>query len=244
MLAWLQVWRPDVLCLQELKTEPALLPLPALWALGYQVAFLAEKHWNGVAICARHPIEDVRLGFGDGRPEPDARLVSAMVGGVRVLSAYVPHGREVGHGEWRYKLEWLERLRAHLDAHYLPTDPLVLCGDFNVAPEARDVWDPKSWLRKVHYHPDARVALRHVLAFGLHDTFRQHHAAGGFHSWWDYKARDAIAKNRGLRIDHVFATRPLAERCRFAAIDLSQRIGDWPCSPSDHVPVMSAFDDA
>lgn len=240
VLAWLQARQPDVLCLQELKTESALFPFPAFWALGYGVALYAEKHWNGVAILSRRPMTDIALGFGDGAPDVDARLVAATIDGVRILSAYVPHGRAVGHEEWSYKLGWLRRLRAHLDARHDPKLPLVLCGDFNVAPESKDVWAPDKWTGEVHFHPDARVELRAVAAFGLHDLFRMFHPGGGLFSYWDYKTRDSVEKNRGLRIDHIFATEPLARRCVYAAIDSAQRLGEHP---SDHVPVLAAFND-
>lgn len=237
VLRWLALRQPDVLCLQELKCLPNAFPLPAFWAAGYMAAWVAEGSYNGVAIVSRLPLTDVKIGFGDGRPE-EARLIAATAGGVRVLSAYVPHGREVGSEWFRYKLDWLARLRAHLDRSHQPGEPLALCGDFNVAPEARDVYDPKLWGSKVHFHPDARIALKEVTSFGLADTFRMHHAGGGLYSWWDYTTRDGFAKNKGLRIDHVFATRPLAERCLYAAIDRTERT---VAHSSDHAPVLAAF---
>src|SRR5207245_8568468 len=131
----------------------------------------------------------------------------------------VPHGRALDSEWFRYKLDWLKRLRRHLDARHRPDQALLLCGDFNVAPESRDVHDPRLWANTVHYHPEARVALKDVTSFGLADTFRLHHPGAGLFSWWDYKTRGGFEKNKGLRIDHVYATAPLAQRCLFAAID-------------------------
>jgi len=237
VLAWLQARQPDVLCLQELKVDPRAFPLPSFWALGYAVAHFAEGPHNGVAICSRRPISEVVTGLGD-RPDPEARLIAGTIEGVRVLSAYVPHGRALDHPYYRHKLEWLARLRTHLEAHYRADQPIILCGDFNVAPEAKDVWDPQLWARKVHYHIDARVALKSVTGFGLTDTFRQHHPGGGLYSWWDYQSKGAFEKNRGLRIDHLYATEPLARRSLYSAIDREPRRAPHP---SDHAPVLSAF---
>lgn len=235
VIPWLQVWQPDVLLLQELKTPMELLPLPAFWALGYQVAAFCERVWNGVAIVSRRPMSEIVLGFQDGGPEHEARLISALVDGVRVMSVYVPHGRALDHEMYAHKLAFLARLRKTLDARHKPDDPVLLAGDFNVVPETKDVWDPKGWANHPHFHVKTRVALKDVIAFGLHDAFRIHNPQPGFYSWWDYKLRDAFEKNRGLRIDHVYVTEPLAKRCTFAAIDRLQRMG---VHPSDHAPVM------
>lgn len=239
VLAWLQLRRPDVLCLQELKLEPARLPLAPFWALGYQVAFVSEKTWNGVAIVARHPISDVVVGgMGQGF-DHEARLIAATVAGVRVLSVYVPHGQQVTNELYKYKLRFLAALRAYLDARAAADAPLLVCGDFNVCPEARDVFDPKLWANQVHYHADVRVEYRHLLAFGLHDTFRKHHPAPGLFTFWDYRA-GGFERNHGLRIDHILATRPLAERCTAAGIDIPERMGPHA---SDHAPVVAVFND-
>jgi exodeoxyribonuclease III len=191
-----------------------------------------------VAIVSRRPMSDVSLGLGDSADDPEARLVSATIAGVRVLSVYVPHGQRVGEEMFAHKLAWLKRLRAHLDAHYRPSTPLAACGDFNVAPEARDVFSPALWRDKVHYHVEARVALKEVMAFGLVDTFRLHHPGEGLYTWFDYQGRDTFERNLGLRIDHVFATHTLAEKCLYSAIDRAPR--GLPHA-SDHLPMLSAF---
>jgi exodeoxyribonuclease-3 len=157
---------------------------------------------------------------------------------VRVISVYVPNGSEVGSEKYAYKQEWLRRLRAMLDRRFDSDEPLALCGDFNVAPEPRDVHDPPAWEASVLFHPEMRAALEHVRGFGLTDTLRLHHEEGGLYSWWDYRML-AFPKNRGLRIDHIFASRPLAARCVSASIDRQERKGK---QPSDHAPVLAVFE--
>ncbi len=236
LLAWLASHQPDVLCLQELKVVEAAFPYEALRGAGYHAAVHGQKTYNGVAILSRVPAEDVTRGFGDGGDDAHSRLISARISGVRVLCAYFPNGSEVGSDKWRYKLEWMKRLRGYLDRSD-PKQPLTLCGDFNVAPEARDVHDPQAWEASVLFHPEARAALASIRAWGLVDTFRIHHPEPGRFSWWDYRML-AFPKNNGLRIDHIFATEVLAKSCTAAAIDREQRKGK---QPSDHAPVLAEF---
>lgn len=235
LIDFLAAQAPDVVCLQELKVTNEAFPFDAIRAAGYSAVVHGQKTYNGVAILARSEPADVEKGMGDA--DPQARLISARVGGVRVLSAYFPNGGEVGSDKWTYKLDWMRRLRKHLDAHCDPNQPLVLCGDFNVAPEARDVHDPKAWEGSVLFHPEVREALEEVRRFGLTDTFRMHHAEAGLFSWWDYRML-AFPRNNGLRIDHIFATKPLANACVAATIDRQQRKGK---QPSDHAPVLAEF---
>jgi exodeoxyribonuclease-3 len=235
---WLELHRPDVLCLQETKVVDENFPTVLFRSLGYDLALHGEKTYNGVAILARSPLDDVQRGLDDGEDEGGARLVGATVGGVRVYSVYAPNGQIVGSTAWDGKLRWLARLRSMLARRHGPDDLVVVCGDFNVAPEERDVHDPEFWKTQVLFHPAARAALRDLLEFGLVDTFRLHHEAGGLYSWWDYRQL-AFPKNRGLRIDHIFASRRLAARCTAAAIDREARKG---ASPSDHTAVTATFD--
>lgn len=237
LAGWMMLRQPDVVCLQELKCEPKDFPLAQIRSLGWDAAFVCQRNYNGVAILSRRPIADVAIGFDDGAEEWEARLVSATVSGVRIACVYVPHGRDIEAELYRHKIDFLGRLRRWLDAKYRADQPLLLCGDFNVAPEAKDVFDAKLWASRVHFHADVRAAFRELCAFGLHDTFRLHHAGAGLFSYWDYREK-AWEKNLGLRIDHVLATKPMAERCMFSSIDRAQRSA--PHS-SDHVPVMSAF---
>jgi len=229
---------PDVLCLQELKVEAKALPREAFERRGYNVEAACQKTYNGVAIVSPYPIEDVAVGFREGKQDPEARLIAATVRGVRVVCAYVPNGQAVGSDKYAYKLEWMQRLTTDLGRHADPKAPLVLTGDFNVAPEDRDVHDPKAWEGEVLCSGPEREAAEGWRAWGLEDLFRQHHAEGGLYSWWDYR-QGALHKNHGLRIDHLWATAPLAKRC--TACDVIKDPRTWD-KPSDHAPVMAVFD--
>ena len=236
---WLEAHRPDVLCLQELKATEAQFPFEALREAGYEAAVSGQKAYNGVAILVRRgvPIEEVRLGLADGVDDDAARLVSAQVLGVRIVTVYVPNGQVVGSEKYAYKLEWFRRLRLYLERHHRTSEPLVLCGDFNVAPEARDVERPQEWESSVLFHADVRAALRHVTDWGLSDSFRLHHKEGGFYSWWDYR-KLSFPKNDGLRLDLILTTDPLARRCTDTSIDRNERKGQLA---SDHAPVLATF---
>jgi exodeoxyribonuclease-3 len=234
LVRWLGKHRPDVVCLQELKVTEDAFPLLPVRSLGYHAAVHGQKTYNGVAVLSRAEPAEVERGFGDGGDDTQSRLVTARVGRVHVVSAYVPNGSEVGSDKWAYKMDWLKRLRAWLDRRFAKSDLVALCGDFNVAPEARDVYDPAEWEPSVLFHPEARAALENVRAWGLVDAFRQHHGGPGFYTWWDYRML-AFPKGRGLRIDHVFLSEPLAATCVSASIDRDERKGK---QPSDHAPVV------
>ena len=236
-LAWLARQQPDVVCLQELKCTDDAFPHAAIRDAGYHAAVHGQKTYNGVAILSRAEPTDVQTGLGDDVEDPQARLVAATVEGVRVLSAYVPNGSVVGSDKWAYKLGWLARLRDHLDRGFDPAEPLVLCGDFNVARFDDEVGFPDRWGGSVLCHHDGREALERVRAWGFTDVFRQHHPEGGVYSWWDYRA-GAFHRNDGLRIDHLFAAEPLADRCTAAEVDRDERKGP---KPSDHAPVVAVF---
>jgi exodeoxyribonuclease-3 len=235
---WLAARSPDVLCLQELKCTEQQFPFDRVKALGYSVAVFGQKTYNGVAILSKAPPADVRLGLEDGGDEHGARVISAVVGGVRIVNVYVVNGQVVGSDKWVAKLEWMGRLRAYLDRRHEKDEPLVLCGDFNIAPDERDVERPEYWAKTVLFHPDGRAALERIVGFGLEDTFRRHEDKPGFYSWWDYR-KLAFPKNDGLRLDMIYATAPLARRCSAAAIERNERKGR---QPSDHVPVLATFD--
>lgn len=237
LLAWLGREQPDVLCLQELKVTDDDFPRAELEAAGWQLAVHGQKTYNGVAILSRTPLEDVIAGLGDGVGDPEARLLSARAAGARVVCAYVPNGKTVGSDKWAYKLEWLRRLRAYLDRTADRAQPLLLCGDFNVAPEDRDVARLEEWKDTVLCHEEARERLREIVAWGLVDTIRLHHTGDGPFTWWDYRML-GFPKNNGLRIDHIFATRPLAARCTGAYVVREERKGKLP---SDHAPVVAVF---
>jgi exodeoxyribonuclease-3 len=165
-------------------------------------------------------------------------LIAGTVGGVRVLSVYVPNGSEVGSDKWQFKLAWLARLRAYIATSCKPDQPLVLCGDLNIAPDDLDVARPDEWKETVLCAPEVRAEFRALLTWGLHDVFRVKHPDGGVFSWWDYRML-GFPKNNGLRIDHVLATAPLAAKCSSAQVDRDQRKGKLP---SDHAPVIAVFE--
>lgn len=239
VVPWLEQHRPDVLCMQELKVEEDKFPMEAFTALGYHVVLTAQKTYNGVAIASLKPATDVRIGLGDNVEDPQARLISAVVDGVRIASVYVPNGQAVGTDKFEYKMQWLDRLRRVLDERHDRQEPFALCGDFNVAPEEIDVHDPVAWAKETLFHIDARRALEKVRSWGLVDLFRLHHHEGGVYSWWDYQML-AFPKGRGLRIDHILASESLARRCVDCFIDREARKG---VKPSDHAPVVAIFRD-
>lgn len=236
---WLAQVQPDVVCLQETKLADDAFPALTFGALGYDGAHVGQGRWNGVAILSRVGIDDVRVGFGDGDElDAEARLLWATCGGLRIGSVYVPNGRAVGHPMFEYKLAFLRRLRRQLDDHEDPAAPLVLAGDFNVAPDDRDVWDPAAFVGSTHVSPDERAALGDLLAWGLHDLFRLRFDADGLFSWWDYRAGN-FHKGKGMRIDLVLGTDAVAAGLRAVLIDRNARKGP---SPSDHAPVVVDVD--
>jgi exodeoxyribonuclease-3 len=235
--AWLASRRPDVLCLQELKCTEEQFPTEAVERLGYHAAIFGQKTYNGVAILSTTPPEEVERGIPVADDDGQARVLAATVQGIRILSVYAPNGQAVDSPAYQGKLEFYRRLRRALDLRYRPDQSLVLCGDFNVAPEDRDVWDPQLWEGQTLFSLPERAALGDLLGFGLQDTFRLHHPEGGRFSWWDYRML-GFPKNHGLRIDAVYATPPLAARCEAADIDREARKGS---QPSDHAPVWARF---
>ncbi len=234
---WLQYAEPDVLCLQETKLSDDAFPQLTFSALGYDAVHHGQGRWNGVAILSKVGIEDVTSGFGDGLLDPyegDARLLAATCGGVRIVSVYVPNGREVGTEFYERKLEWFERMREWLAATASPTDPLAIMGDFNVAPEDRDVWSVKAFQGATHVTPPERAAVAALEEWGLTDAFREVYDQDGLFSYWDYRRGD-FHQHRGMRIDLVLVTAPVAERVRWALVDRNARKGQ---QPSDHAPVV------
>ena len=237
---WLAYAQPDILCMQETKLADGAFPAMAFSALGYESVHHGQGQWNGVAILSRVGVADVVTGFTDGAgdEEAEARLLWATCGGVRVASVYVPNGRQVGTEHYAAKLDWLGRLRRHVATAHEPGESMVICGDFNVAPEDRDVWDPAKVNGGTHVSPQEREAVGELLDWGLVDTFRLLRPEPGIYSWWDYRAGD-FHQGRGMRIDLMLATRSLAARAQFGLIDRFARKGKLP---SDHAPVLVDFE--
>ncbi|HYX24680.1 MAG TPA: exodeoxyribonuclease III [Thermoanaerobaculia bacterium] len=235
--AWTERERPDVLCFQEIKTTDDLFPLEPFADLGYRAEVFGQKTYNGVAILTRKPLTKVVRNLPDDPPDAPRRLLAGTVDRVRIVNVYVPNGQSPESDKFVYKLDWLARLRSFLADSASPKDPLVLLGDFNIAPEERDVRYPDLWRGHVHFHPREHEALARITSWGLHDLLRKHHEEGGLYSWWDYRQL-AFQKNNGLRIDLVLGTAPMLKRCKGVTIHRDERKGE---SPSDHVPVVAEF---
>ncbi len=235
---WLAEVAPDIVCLQETKLADDAFPAMAFSALGYEAVHHGEGRWNGVAILSRAPVTDVVDGFAPGiDPDPEARLLTASCGDVRVITVYVPNGRALGHPMYQHKLTWLERLRHHLEITADPAGDVVVCGDFNVAPDDRDVWDASACHGGTHVSDAERTALAHVVGWGLFDVLRLRHKEPGLFSWWDYRAGN-FHRHLGMRIDLLLTSASLAERLSWVLIDRNARKGKLP---SDHAPVVAEF---
>jgi exodeoxyribonuclease III len=236
LFAWLQATEPDIVCLQETKCPDEQFPALVLQAVGYHSAYHGEKSYNGVAILAKIELQDLQPSLCDEVVDPQARVIAATIGHLRVYSIYAPNGQAVGSPAYEYKLHWYRRLRDCL-AREKSTD-LVVCGDFNVAPEDIDVYDPTLWHGTIMCSENERRAFRELCEVGIRDTLRLHHQEGSLFSWWDYQMR-AFEKNRGLRIDAVLASESLAKKCVASGIDREMRMGK---DPSDHAPVWAEFE--
>jgi exodeoxyribonuclease-3 len=230
---WCRDAQPDVLALQETKTEDAKFPQAEIEALGYHVAFSGQKTYNGVAILAREPLQDVVAGV-PGFDDPHRRVLAATVGGVRIIDLYVVNGQAVGSEKYAWKLEWLRAVTEYLRDELQRHGKVVVLGDFNIAPDDRDVHDPDAWRDQILCSEPERAALRGILELGFVDSFRAFVEDGGHFSWWDYR-QGAFRRNIGLRIDLVLASEALRERMTASSIDREPRT--WE-RPSDHAPVM------
>ena len=236
--AWLAEVEPDVLCVQETKLADDAFPALSLAALGYEAVHHGEGRWNGVAVLSRIGITDAVHGFAVPGPNDEARLLTVRCGSAVVITAYAPNGRSVGHPQFQHKLAWFDRLLAHLDEVASPDDEVVLCGDLNVAPEDRDVWDAAAVHGSTHITDVERARFQALLDWGMVDVFRQcHPGVDRLYTWWDYRAGN-FHKHKGMRIDHVLATRPLADRLSWSIIDRNARKGT---GPSDHAPLLAEF---
>jgi exodeoxyribonuclease III len=230
---WLRAAQPDVVCLQEIKLEDAKFPLEDLRAAGYAAVCSGQKTYNGVAILSRSPIEDVQVGI-PGFVHEHKRVIAATVDGVRIVCLYAPNGQSVGSDKYEYKLQWYVALREWLKDELTRHPQLAVLGDLNVAPEDRDVHDPKLWEGQVHVSEPERAAFRALIELGLKDSFRLFEQAEKSFSWWDYRMA-AFRRNMGLRIDFVLLSEALALRCTGCAIDVAPRKLE---RPSDHTPVV------
>lgn len=234
LLEWLVRERPDAVCLQETKVEDANFPLDAIAQAGYRAVFSGQKTYNGVAILARDAPQAVEAGIS-GYADEQKRVLSATVGDLRLVCAYVPNGQSLESDKYRYKLEWLAALDLWLDRELKEHPRLAVLGDFNIAPENRDVHDPKAWEGQVLVSGRERAAFQRLLGRGLKDSFRLFEQPEKSYSWWDYRM-NAFKRNLGLRIDHILLSHELASRCRSSNIHVDMRGLE---RPSDHAPVVA-----
>ena len=236
VLQWLEAAQPDVLAIQETKTVDEQFPLAELEAAGYNAVFAGQKTYNGVAILSKSLATDVVTDIPD-LDDPQRRILAATIDGVRIVNLYVVNGAEVGSDKYAYKLDWLAKVTAWLQQQAALYPQLVVLGDFNIAPEDRDVHDPVAWGDGILCSPAERVALQAIQALGLSDTFRQFTQPDKSFSWWDYRG-GGFRRNHGLRIDLILASKPLADACQSCVIDREPRT--WE-KPSDHTPVVAEF---
>jgi exodeoxyribonuclease-3 len=236
VLDWLAAEQPDALCLQETKLPDDDFPLAAVEAIGYRAVYSGQKTYNGVAILSRAAATEVRAGIPDF-DDPQRRVLAATVAGVRVVDLYVPNGESVDSEKFAYKLDWLRRTTAWLAAELAAHPRLAVVGDFNIAPEERDVHDPAAWDGKVLFSTAERQAFRDLLAIGLHDTFRLFEQPERQYTWWDYRM-NAFRRKMGLRIDHILVSEELRRSCTGCRIDIEPRRRE---RPSDHTPVVAEF---
>jgi len=237
VIRWLEKEQPEILCMQETKCSDDKFPALEFKAAGYDCLLFGQQSYNGVAIVSRSGCANVARNYPEDTPESQSRLLAADLNGIRIINVYVPNGQVVGSDKYQFKLKWMSRLREYLDQNYDRDSPVLLCGDFNVAPEERDVHDPRLWQNRILFSEPEKTALQHIKDWGFTDTFRMHTQEGGHYSWWDYRA-GGFRRNLGLRIDHIWVSPPLAQQSLKTWIDKETRA--WE-RPSDHAPVVAEF---
>ena len=235
VLRWLDDVRPDVLCMQETKCTDDKFPTLVFQERGYKCQLFGQQSYNGVAILTRGECETGHRGYPGDDETAQSRLITSTVEGVQIVNVYMPNGQAVGSEKFEMKLGWMRRLRQFFDDNYDPSRPVLLCGDFNVAPEERDVHDVRLWQGRIMFSEPERTTLQNIKDWGFTDAFRLHNEEGGKFTWWDYRA-GAFRRNLGLRIDHIWITEPLVSRSVRTWIDMEPRT--WE-KPSDHAPVIT-----
>lgn len=234
ILSWLDEHKPDVVCLQETKAEDHQFPEQELREAGYSSVYTGQKSYNGVAILSRFPLEKVRYGFTNGYDPANRRLIIANVQGINIVNVYIPQGQTVDSPKFEYKLEFLQNLLNELSTLYTNKDPVVLLGDINIAPDERDVVSATDMENRVSFHPKEHRFIDQLIKWGLSDVFRYFHEESQLYSWWDFRTR-GFEKNEGMRIDHIWVTKTVSDRCVSCTIDSNNR--SQPKS-SDHAPVI------
>jgi exodeoxyribonuclease-3 len=236
---WLEKEQPDILCMQETKCADDKFPVLEIKSVGYECLLFGQQSYNGVAIASRAGCANEVRGFPGDDMASQSRLLMAEIGGISIVNVYIPNGQSLASDKYQFKLQWMKRLRELLDQKYEPPANVLLCGDFNVAPDERDVHDPRLWQNRILFSEAERAALENIKDWGFTDTFRLHTQDAGHYSWWDYRA-GGFRRNLGLRIDHIWVSAPLAQRNLKTWIDKEPRA--WE-RPSDHAPVLAEFAD-
>ena len=237
LLGWMDTADLDVICFQETKTIDDGFPIAELKNRGYDAEFMGEKAYNGVAIVSRFAIEDVQKNYLDDDDGAPKRIIAGTVNGIRIVNTYVPNGSELWSDKFTFKLDWLQRLRRFFDENCDPLKDVLLCGDFNVAMHDLDVWNVPVWEGKLHFSKPERAAMHYVKQWGFVDVFREKNPELKEFSWWNYR-EGSWQRNRGLRIDHIWTSKSLAEKCKACWIDKAPRALE---KPSDHAPVIAEF---
>ncbi|MHC4078336.1 MAG: exodeoxyribonuclease III [Planctomycetota bacterium] len=237
IVPWLREHSPDIVCLQETKVVDGQFPKELLEDEGYNVVVSGQKTYNGVAVLAQHPIENVITALPNDDERAEKRVLGCCIEDFMILNLYVPNGREVGHEHFHYKLGWMKRVRQLLDESYDPAEKVVVTGDFNITFDDRDVHDPERYHEKIHCSTPERDALRDLMGFGLHDGLRKFHEEAGIYTWWDYRTR-GFSRDEGLRIDHFLLSQKALDACDNVWVDKKERDGK---TPSDHAPVLATF---
>ncbi len=236
---WLGENKPDVLCVQETKVQDKDFPADAFGKSGYNFVFKGEKSYNGVAIFSKHKLTKVEFGL-DSEPKDEARMIKAKTAGITIVNTYIPQGYEIESEKYQYKLDWLKRLLQYLKKYFAPTDKLLWMGDFNIAPEAKDVYDPVALDGHVCFNRELSQTFKKFMEWGFVDLFRKHCTSSGQFTFWDYREPNGFKRNRGWRLDHIMGTEPMAKKCTNCYIDKKPRTLE---KPSDHTFVVAEFRD-
>lgn len=235
---WLTDNKIDILCVQETKVQDVDFPTEAFDNINYKYVYRGQKSYNGVAILSKLPIEHVQFGLLY-EPKDQARIIKAEINGVAIVNTYIPQGHSPDSDKFQYKLKWFARLLEYFQQKFNPSDFVIWTGDLNIAPKPEDVYDPQTLLGHVCFHPDVHKALEEIMNWGFVDIFRKHCKDANEYTFWDYRQRDAFKRNLGWRLDHIIATKPLAEKNSSCYIDKEPRIAE---RPSDHTPIVAEFD--
>lgn len=236
LLEWLKKELPDVICLQETKVPDHSFPREEIERHGYHVIFKGEKTFNGVAVLSKEAFQEGVYGFEDGSEA--TRLIFSKIKGIHIINTYVPQGSQVFSEKFREKLDWLQRLYYHVKENFKPTMPVIWTGDFNIAPEPKDLYDPQFLKDHVGFHPDEHAVLQRFKEWGFVDIFRLHNSQGGHYTFWEYTIKDSVKKGIGWRIDHIWATPVLAKKSIRSWIYREPR---FMKKPSDHTPIIAEF---